>query len=169
MNLTDIKTLVQADMTAVNDEIRRRLDSEVSLIGSLSNHIIEGGGKRLRPMIVLLVSRALGYPGKEPVTLAAIIELIHTATLLHDDVVDASEVRRGRSTANKIWGNSASVLVGDYLYSRAFEMIVELKQLRIMKILAEATNKIAEGEVRQLLNCRNTDTSEQDYLHVIRC
>lgn len=168
MNPDAIQALVADDMAAVNAEIRQRLDSEVVLINQLSHYIIDSGGKRLRPLIVLLAARALGYTGKAHITLAAIIEFIHTATLLHDDVVDASEMRRGQSSANAVWGNEASVLVGDFLYSRAFEMMVEVGSLRIMEILACTTNTIAEGEVMQLLNCHDPDTTEERYIQVIR-
>lgn len=168
MNPDAIQALVADDMAAVNAEIRQRLDSEVVLINQLSHYIIDSGGKRLRPLIVLLAARALGYTGKAHITLAAIIEFIHTATLLHDDVVDASEMRRGQSSANAVWGNEASVLVGDFLYSRAFEMMVEVGSLRIMEILARTTNTIAEGEVMQLLNCHDPDTTEERYIQVIR-
>ena len=168
MNPDAIQALVADDMAAVNAEIRRRLDSDVVLINQLSHYIIDSGGKRLRPLIVLLAARALGYGGQAHIILAAIIEFIHTATLLHDDVVDASELRRGQSSANAVWGNEASVLVGDFLYSRAFEMMVEVGSLRIMEILARTTNTIAEGEVMQLLNCHDPDTTEERYIQVIR-
>ncbi|MEW6353182.1 MAG: octaprenyl diphosphate synthase [Pseudomonadota bacterium] len=168
MDLPAIQSLIHDDMRAVNDLIQRRLQSEVVLINELGRHIVNSGGKRLRPLLVLLSARACGYAGVQHVLLAAVIEFIHTATLLHDDVVDGSELRRGQDTANAIWGNEASVLVGDFLYSRAFEMMVEAGDMRIMDILAHATNTIAEGEVLQLLNCRNADTSEHDYLRVIR-
>jgi octaprenyl-diphosphate synthase len=158
---------VAADTAAVDDLIRRRLQSDVVLINQLGHYIINSGGKRLRPLLVLLSAQALGYPGPHHHALAAIVEFIHTATLLHDDVVDASELRRGRETANAVWGNEASVLVGDFLYSRAFEMMVEIDSMRVMQILAEATNTIAEGEVLQLLNCHEPDTSEAQYLEVI--
>ncbi len=168
MDITSIRDLVADDMRAVDELIRDRLHSDVALIDQLSHYIIGGGGKRLRPLLVLLSARAFGYAGEQHVNLAAIVEFIHTATLLHDDVVDASELRRGRETANALWGNEASVLVGDFLYSRAFQMMVEADSLRIMDILANATNTIAEGEVLQLLNCNDPDTSEDSYLQVIR-
>lgn len=168
MELEDIKDLVAQDLEAVNGTIRQRLQSEVVLVNQLSHYIIGGGGKRLRPMLVLLSSRACGYTGQLHIPLAAIVEFIHTATLLHDDVVDASGLRRGRQTANAVWGNEASVLVGDFLYSRSFEMMVEVGNMRIMDILAHATNTIAEGEVLQLLNCHDPDTTEQRYMQVIR-
>jgi octaprenyl-diphosphate synthase len=151
MDLAEIQSLVADDMRAVDTLIQRRLHSEVSLINQLSYYIINSGGKRLRPLLVLLSARALGYEGAQHLDASAIIEFIHTATLLHDDVVDASELRRGRETANTVWGNEASDLVGDYLYSRAFEMMVEVGSMRIMEIMARATNVIAEGEVMQLL------------------
>jgi octaprenyl-diphosphate synthase len=168
MQLEQIKTLVSHDMDAVNALIRRRLHSEVVLINQLGHYIVSGGGKRLRPVLVLLCARACGYDREHHVQLAAIIEFIHTATLLHDDVVDASELRRGQETANALWGNEASVLVGDFLYSRAFEMMVEVNSMRIMEILAHATNTIAEGEVMQLLNCHDAGTTQDRYLEVIR-
>jgi octaprenyl-diphosphate synthase len=168
MDFEAIKALVRDDLEAVNREIRARLASDVVLINQLSQYIIGSGGKRIRPLIVLLSARALGYPGPHHVGLAAIVEFIHTATLLHDDVVDASALRRGHSTANSIWGNEAAVLVGDFLYSRAFEMMVEVDSMRVMEILAHTTNTIARGEVMQLMNCHDPDTSEERYLEVIR-
>lgn len=168
MDQAAIQALVATEMKAVDAEISARLSSEVALIGELSTYIIGSGGKRLRPNVALLASRACYYQGQQHILLAAIIEFIHTATLLHDDVVDGSEMRRGESSANAVWGNSASVLVGDFLYSRAFEMMVELDNMRIMHILAKTTNTIAEGEVMQLMNCHNPDTSEAQYIHVIR-
>jgi octaprenyl-diphosphate synthase len=152
----------------VDGLIQQRLHSEVALINQLGQYIINSGGKRLRPALLLLSARAFGYAGTQHVVLAGIVEFIHTATLLHDDVVDASALRRGQETANAIWGNEASVLVGDFLYSRAFEMMVDVGSIRVMEILAHATNMIAEGEVLQLLNCRNADTNEESYLQVIR-
>jgi octaprenyl-diphosphate synthase len=168
MDFDAIKALVRDDLEAVNQEIARRLQSDVALINQLAAYIVGSGGKRLRPMLVLLGARALGYQGPHHVLLAAIIEFIHTATLLHDDVVDASEMRRGQSTANTIWGNEASVLVGDFLYSRAFEMMVDVDNMRVMAILAHTTNTIARGEVLQLLNCHDPDTTEERYVEVIR-
>jgi octaprenyl-diphosphate synthase len=167
MELADIHALVADDMRAVNELIERRLQSDVSLINQLSYYVINSGGKRLRPLMVLLSARALAYGGRQHIDSSAIIEFIHTATLLHDDVVDASELRRGRDTANSVWGNEASVLVGDFLYSRAFEMMVEIRSMRIMEILAGATNVIAEGEVMQLLNSNDASTTEERYLEVI--
>lgn len=166
-DLNSILELMRDDMSAVNAVIQRRLQSEVVLINQMGHYIINSGGKRLRPLLALLSARALGYNGKQHLDLAAIIEFIHTATLLHDDVVDGSDMRRGQETANNIWGNEASVLVGDFLYSRSFEMMVELKNMRVMEILASATNTIAEGEVLQLLNCHDPETSEERYLEVI--
>lgn len=168
VDLAGINALVAADMDAVNRLIRRRLHSEVVLINQLSHYIVNSGGKRLRPMLVLLAARACGYRGEHHIGLAAIIEFIHTATLLHDDVVDASKMRRGHETANAIWGNEASVLVGDFLYSRAFEMMVEVGSMQVMDILSRTTNTIAEGEVLQLLNRHDPDTSEARYMEVIR-
>lgn len=169
MGLDVIQSCVDHDMQAVNGYIQDRLRTEVALINQLSFYIVNSGGKRLRPALVLLSARALGYQGSRHIDLAAIIEFIHTATLLHDDVVDASELRRGRETANAVWGNEASVLVGDFLYSRAFEMMVTVKNMRIMEVMAHATNVIAEGEVMQLLNSNDADTTEERYLEVIRC
>ena len=164
-----VNTLVAADMEAVNQLIQRRLHSDVALVNQVSSYIINSGGKRLRPVLTLLSARAFGYTGHQHYNLAAIVEFIHTATLLHDDVVDASERRRGKGTANALWGNEAAVLVGDFLYSRAFQMMVDAGRMRIMEILADATNTIAEGEVMQLLNCHDPDTTEQRYLDVIHC
>ena len=152
---------------AVNREIGLKLHSDVALVNSVSQYIINSGGKRLRPLLVLLAARACGYSGDQHITAAAIIEFIHTATLLHDDVVDASDLRRGQDTANSVFGNEASVLVGDFLYSRSFQLMVEIGQMRVMDVLADATNTIAEGEVLQLMNCRNPDTTENQYLEVI--
>ena len=169
MDIHKIRTLIKDDMQAVDQLIHKRLHSEVVLINHLGNYIIDSGGKRLRPVIVLLAARACGYQGTEHITAATIIEFIHTATLLHDDVVDSSELRRGRETANAVWGNEASVLVGDFLYSRSFQMMVSLHRMRIMDILADTTNTIAEGEVMQLLNCHDPDTTEARYREVIYC
>ena len=162
-----VRALAAADMTRVDALIRTRLASDVALIHQIAEYIIGAGGKRLRPMLHVLAARAAGYHGDESVTLAAVIEFIHTATLLHDDVVDDSALRRGRKTANAVWGNAASVLVGDFLYSRAFQLMVELDRMRVMRILADTTNAIAEGEVLQLLHIGNPDTDEADYLRVI--
>ncbi|WP_018954708.1 octaprenyl diphosphate synthase [Thioalkalivibrio sulfidiphilus] len=168
MDLDQIRALVADDMNAVNDRIRERLRSSVVLINQLGHYIINSGGKRLRPLLVLLSARACGAGDRHHIDLAAIIEFIHTATLLHDDVVDASELRRGRETANALFGNEASVLVGDFLYSRSFEMMVEIGSMRVMEILAHTTNTIAEGEVLQLLNCHDADTPEERYMEVIQ-
>ena len=162
-----IKRLVEAEMTEVNKLIIRELSSDVVLINQIGHYIVSSGGKRLRPVLLLLVAKALGYSEEEHITLAAVIEFIHTATLLHDDVVDESSMRRGQDTVNELWGNSASVLVGDYLYSRSFELMVSVNKMRIMEILSRTTTAIAEGEVLQLLNCNNPSTNEQKYLQVI--
>lgn len=154
-------------MQRVNQVITDNLASRVVLINQLSQHIIYSGGKRLRPMLVLLSSKACGYQGEDDALLAAVVEFIHTATLLHDDVVDDSDKRRGQETANHIWGNEAAVLVGDYLYSRAFQMMVRAQSMRIMDLLANATNTIAQGEVLQLLNINDADTTEEKYYEVI--
>ncbi|HET7922552.1 MAG TPA: polyprenyl synthetase family protein [Gammaproteobacteria bacterium] len=167
-NLEAVRTLVAEDMRACDRRIRAELTSDVALINQLGDYIIAGGGKRLRPLLVLLSARASGVRDERHVDLAAIIEFIHTATLLHDDVVDASALRRGRETANAIWGNEASVLVGDFLYSRAFQMMVRVNDMRVMRIMADATNLISEGEVLQLLNVNDPDTTEARYLDVIR-
>ncbi len=155
-------------MQAVDQVIRERLHSEVILIRQVAEYIIGGGGKRLRPALVLLSAGALGYRGSAHHTLAAVVEFIHTATLLHDDVVDESALRRGRPTANTLFGNAASVLVGDFVYSRAFQMMVNVDDIRVLRVLADATNVIAEGEVLQLMNCHNVDIDEESYLQVIR-
>lgn len=155
-------------MDIVDDVIREKLHSHVLLIRQVSEYIINSGGKRLRPALVILSAGAFGYSGKFHYNLAAVIEFIHTATLLHDDVVDESELRRNKETANALFGNATSVLVGDFLYSRAFQMMVEVDNMRIMQVLADATNTIAEGEVLQLLNCRDPHVTEENYLQVIR-
>lgn len=165
--LTRIQTLAAADMAAVDALIRDRLASDVVLINQIADHIISAGGKRLRPMLVVLAGRACGAVIADHHQLAAIIEFIHTSTLLHDDVVDESDLRRGRSTANALWGNAPSVLVGDFLYSRSFQLMVELDRMEVMRILADTTNRIAEGEVLQLLHVHNPDTDEATYLRVI--
>ena len=169
MNIKNIQALAQQDMTAVNDLIFSKLHSDVALINQLGVYIVNGGGKRMRPLLTVLAARAIGYKGEEHLQLAAIVEFIHTSTLLHDDVVDESNMRRGRETANAMFGNSASVLVGDFLYSRSFQMMSELSNLRIMDILSDATNIIAEGEVLQLMNCNDPDTTEDSYMKVIYC
>jgi octaprenyl-diphosphate synthase len=158
---------IAADMDAVNAVIRRNLHSEVSLVNQIAEYIISAGGKRLRPVLVLLVANAYGYQGKAHHELAAVVEFIHTATLLHDDVVDESSLRRGRATANALFGNAASVLVGDFLHSRSFQMMVRLDNMRVMQILSDATNVLAEGEVLQLLNMHDPDVSQERYLQVI--
>ncbi|HFD80241.1 MAG TPA: octaprenyl diphosphate synthase [Gammaproteobacteria bacterium] len=167
-DIDDIRALVRRETEAVDRLILRRLRSEVALINELGGYIIHSGGKRLRPLLVLLAARACDYQGEHHIELAAVIEFIHTATLLHDDVVDASDLRRGNRTANAIWGNEAAVLVGDFLYSRAFEMMVSVGSMRVMEILSTTTNTIAEGEVLQLLNCHDPDTTETLYRNVIR-
>lgn len=169
MTIEHIRAPIADDLQAVNALIRHQLHSDVVLINQLSAYIIEGGGKRLRPVTVLLAAQACGYTGPQHIDAAAIIEFIHTATLLHDDVVDESGLRRGRETANAIWGNQASVLVGDFLYSRAFQMMVSIGSMRVMEIMADTTNTIAEGEVMQLLNCHDPDTTEERYMAVIHC
>lgn len=163
-----ITDVIATDMVAVNQVIRQQLYSEVALVNQIAEYIISAGGKRIRPVLVLLIANAYGYQGKHHFDLAAIVEFIHTATLLHDDVVDESSLRRGRQTANAMFGNAASVLVGDFLYSRAFQMMVSIQSMRVMQILADATNVIAEGEVLQLLNMHDPDVSEERYLQVIR-
>ena len=162
------RTLIAEDMQTVDRVIRARLHSDVVLIRQVAEYIITAGGKRLRPVLTLLSGKALGYEGDHLYELAAMIEFIHTATLLHDDVVDESDMRRGRETANALFGNAASVLVGDFLYTRAFQMMVTTNNMQILQVMAEATNIIAEGEVLQLLNIGNTELSEQDYLQVIQ-
>ena len=175
MNIEDVFTLIKGDMERVNRLIQTSLHSEVVLINQISQYIINSGGKRLRPVLVLLSANAFAYTSSRQsaaadehhVTLAAVIEFIHTATLLHDDVVDESELRRGKDTANELWGNAASVLVGDFLYSRAFEMMVGVGSMKVMEILSHSTNTIAEGEVLQLLNCNDASTTEARYIEVI--
>lgn len=159
--------VAEQDFLAVNDMIVRQLHSDVELVENIGEYIVEGGGKRLRPLVVLLAALASGYKAKDHIKLACIIEFIHTATLLHDDVVDTSELRRGRPTANAKWGNSPTVLVGDFLYSRAFQMLVDLGSMDIMRMLADTTNTIAEGEVQQLINAGDPHVSEENYLNVI--
>jgi octaprenyl-diphosphate synthase len=160
--------LVAADMREVDSVIRQRLASDVALVNQISEYIIGDGGKRMRPMLVIMFARALGFHGPEQHELAATVEFIHTATLLHDDVVDESSLRRGRKTANALFGNAASVLVGDFLYSRAFQMMVSVNRLRVLEVLADATNVIAEGEVLQLMNMHDPDIAVSEYLRVIR-
>lgn len=167
MNNQQIRELAEQDMQAVNQLIQHQVNSDVALINQLGFYIVNSGGKRIRPLITVLAARALDIQSQDHHTLAAIIEFIHTATLLHDDVVDESTMRRGRETANELFGNQASVLVGDFLYTRSFQMMVSLKRMRVMEILSDATNVIAEGEVLQLMNCNDPDTSEDSYMQVI--
>jgi octaprenyl-diphosphate synthase len=170
MTPNDLRALlapIAADMSAVDAVIRARLSSDVALINTVADYIIAAGGKRLRPAVVLMVARALGYRGETHVLLAAVVEFIHTATLLHDDVVDESDLRRGRSTANATFGNAASVLVGDFLYSRSFQMMVDAGNMRVMRVLADATNRIAEGEVLQLLTIHDPSVNEERYFNVV--
>lgn len=167
MNNQQIRALAEQDMQAVNQLIQQQVNSDVALINQLGFYIVNSGGKRIRPLITVLAARALNIKNQDHHTLAAIIEFIHTATLLHDDVVDESTMRRGRETANELFGNQASVLVGDFLYTRSFQMMVSLKRMRVMEILSDATNVIAEGEVLQLMNCNDPDTSEDSYMQVI--
>jgi len=168
MPLDSIRSLVQADLNAANHFLCSELKSDIPLINQLMEYILSCGGKRIRPLLVLLTARALKQEGQEPINLAAAIELIHTATLLHDDVVDHATLRRGQKTANTLWGNQASVLVGDFLYSRAFQLIVRLQHPQLLNIFADATHLIAEGEVMQLANCHNPDTTESVYFDVIQ-
>ena len=168
MDLVSIRNLVQEELIAADTLIDECLHSEISLIKQLGQHLIHSGGKRLRPLLVLLSARAFDYSGLAHIELAAVIELVHTATLLHDDVIDASDLRRNKRTANAIWGNAASILVGDFLYSRAFQLIVRVNNMRVMQILAHATNAIAEGEILQLLNCKNPEVDEATCMEVIR-
>ena len=166
-NFNDIRILLKDDLEKTDLLLANRLSSNVALINQMSSYIIGAGGKRLRPLLVLLCARATDYQGEHHRLMAVVIELIHTATLLHDDIVDESATRRGQDTANEVWGNAASVLVGDFLYSRSFEMMVEPGSMRIMQILSKATNSIAEGEVLQLLNCQNSELTEDQYYQVI--
>ncbi|MEZ9175865.1 octaprenyl diphosphate synthase [Vibrio kanaloae] len=167
MDFKAIQTLTANDMAKVNETIQAQLNSDVSLINQLGFYIVSGGGKRLRPLLALLSARALGYQGEAHITSAAFIEFIHTATLLHDDVVDESDMRRGKATANAAFGNAASVLVGDFIYTRSFQMMTTLGSLKILELMSEAVNVIAEGEVQQLMNCNNPDTTEESYMQVI--
>ena len=162
-----LQTLIKNDLDNVNQVIRQELYSEVVLIRQIAEYIINSGGKRLRPILLLLVANALNYQGNQHYALAAVIEFIHTATLLHDDVVDESDLRRSKPTANAVFGNAASVLVGDFLYSRSFQMMVKTNNMAVMKVLSQATNIISEGEVLQLLNCHNADVDEERYMKVI--
>lgn len=167
MDINAIQTLIKDDMQRVNQLIHAQMQSDVALVNQLGLYIVNSGGKRVRPMLALLAARAFGYQGDKHITLATIIEFIHTATLLHDDVVDESDLRRGTPTANAEFGNAASVLVGDFIYTRSFQLMVGLEQMQVMAILADATNVIAEGEVLQLMNCNDPDTTEQSYMQVI--
>jgi octaprenyl-diphosphate synthase len=167
VSFDDIAALAAADRRAVDQLISDSLESDVVLVSQVSEYIVMSGGKRLRPLVVLLAARALGYEGKQHVRAATIVEFIHTATLLHDDVVDSSSRRRGQDSANTVFGNQASVLVGDFLYSRAFQMMVDIGNMRVMQILADATNTIAAGEVMQLMNVHDPKTTEDDYRQVI--
>lgn len=168
MLITNLKNTVAADLNKVDKLILSSLHSEIALVQDIGKHIIQGGGKRLRPLLVLICSKACGYSGDKQILMATVIEFIHTATLLHDDVVDNSMLRRGDATANSKWGNEAAVLVGDFLYSRAFQLMVTVQNMEILRIIADATNAIAEGEVLQLLHQHDPETSEQKYLNVIR-
>lgn len=167
MNIDAIQRLVHSDMQKTNETILAQLKSDVALINQLGYYIIQSGGKRIRPMIAILAARALGFHGHEPITCATFIEFIHTATLLHDDVVDESQLRRGNPTANAEFGNAASVLVGDFIYTRAFQLMTQLDSLPILKVMSDATNVIAEGEVQQLMNVNDPDTTEENYMNVI--
>jgi octaprenyl-diphosphate synthase len=169
MDIKHIQALAQQDMTAVNNVIYSQINSDVALINQLGVYIVNAGGKRMRPMLTVLAARAFGYQGNDHISIAAIIEFIHTATLLHDDVVDESNMRRGRETANALFGNSASVLVGDFLYTRSFQMMTKLGNMRIMDILSDTTNIVAEGEVLQLMTCNDPNTTEESYFQVIYC
>lgn len=169
MTLDEIRQLSDADMNAVNQHIFSQLTSDVALINQIGIYIVNSGGKRIRPLLAVLAAKALGYEGTQHHTLATIVEFIHTATLLHDDVVDESMLRRGKETANAVFGNQASVLVGDFLYTRAFQLMVSLGRMRVMEILADATNVIAEGEVLQLMNVNDPETTEENYMQVIYC
>lgn len=168
MDFKEVQGLVADDMEGVNAVIRRYLHSDITLISQIVTYIIDSGGKRLRPLLALLCARACGYTGDKHLLVAAITEFIHTATLLHDDVVDNSSMRRGHETANLIWGNESSILVGDFVFSRSFEMMIDVGEMRVMEILAQASNTIAEGEVMQLLNCNDPDSTEENYMVVIQ-
>ncbi|UUM30283.1 octaprenyl diphosphate synthase [Vibrio japonicus] len=167
MDFKAIQALTADDMAKVNETIHAQLNSDVSLINQLGFYIISGGGKRIRPLLAVLSARALGYQGSAHTTAAAFIEFIHTATLLHDDVVDESDMRRGKATANAAFGNAASVLVGDFIYTRSFQMMTELGSMKILKLMSHSVNVIAEGEVQQLMNCNDPDTTEESYMQVI--
>lgn len=167
LSIEQISNLAQADMLAVDQAILAQLNSDVVLINQLGHYIISGGGKRIRPLIAVLTANAIGYKGQEHITCAAFVEFIHTATLLHDDVVDESDMRRGRETANARFGNAASVLVGDFIYTRAFQMMASLRSLDVLQVMSDATNVIAEGEVQQLMNVNDPETTEANYMQVI--
>ncbi|MDC9496995.1 MULTISPECIES: octaprenyl diphosphate synthase [unclassified Pseudoalteromonas] len=167
MDIKAIQALIESDMNDVNQLIHAQMRSDVALVNQLGLYIVNSGGKRVRPMLAILAARALGYQGKDHITLATIVEFIHTATLLHDDVVDESNLRRGTPTANAEFGNAASVLVGDFIYTRSFQLMVGLGKMQIMQVLADATNVIAEGEVLQLMNCNDPNTTEASYMQVI--
>jgi len=167
MDFKTISATVEDDFKKVNLLIFKQLRSNVPLVDKVGRHIVDSGGKRLRPLISLLSARACGYEGDKHIEIAAVVEFLHTATLLHDDVVDESKLRRGKATANAVWGNAPSVLVGDFLLSRSFQMIVAIKNIRVMEILSDATNVIAEGEVLQLINCNDPNTTEEAYMEVI--
>ena len=167
MDIKAIQALIESDMNDVNQLIHAQMRSDVALVNQLGLYIVSSGGKRVRPMLAILAAKALGYQGKDHITLATIVEFIHTATLLHDDVVDESNLRRGTPTANAEFGNAASVLVGDFIYTRSFQLMVGLGKMQVMQVLADATNSIAEGEVLQLMNCNDPDTTEASYMQVI--
>ncbi|MFV0574883.1 MAG: octaprenyl diphosphate synthase [Vibrio sp.] len=167
MDFKAIQALTADDMLKVNETIHAQLNSEVTLINQLGFYIVSSGGKRIRPLLALLSAKALGYKGEAHITAAAFVEFIHTATLLHDDVVDESDMRRGKETANAAFGNAASVLVGDYIYTRSFQMMTSLGSIEILKLMSDAVNVIAEGEVQQLMNCNDPDTTEESYMQVI--
>ncbi|MDP8079077.1 octaprenyl diphosphate synthase [Phocoenobacter skyensis] len=167
LSLEQIQALIKDDMQGVNQAILEQLNSDVVLINQLGHYIISGGGKRIRPLIVLLSAKSLNYQGSAHIICAAFIEFVHTATLLHDDVVDESDMRRGKETANALFGNAASVLVGDFIYTRSFQMMTSVNSLDVLKVMSNATNVIAEGEVQQLMNCNDPDTTEQSYMQVI--
>ncbi len=167
MDFTTIQALTADDMAKVNETIHAQLNSDVTLINQLGFYIVSGGGKRVRPLLAIISAKALGYKGQGHILSAAFIEFIHTATLLHDDVVDESDMRRGKATANSAFGNAASVLVGDYIYTRSFQMMTELGSMKILKLMSDAVNVIAEGEVQQLMNCNDPNVSEESYMQVI--
>ncbi|OOF86542.1 octaprenyl diphosphate synthase [Rodentibacter ratti] len=167
MDMHAIQQLAEPDMQKVNQNILAQLDSDVALINQLGFYIVQAGGKRIRPLISVLAARSLGFQGENAITCATFVEFIHTASLLHDDVVDESDMRRGRATANAEFGNAASVLVGDFIYTRAFQLVAQLESLKILRIMADATNVLAEGEVQQLMNVNDPETSEANYMRVI--